>query len=67
MALDNRTVIELRQARALLERAMATHGSEARLVLCDAGGEVARVELRANAVASLHGLVYGALDAAEGP
>lgn len=66
MALDTRTVMELRRVRALLERAMATYGSEARLVLCDVNGETERVELHLNAVSALHGLVYGALDAGEG-
>ena len=66
MALDTRTVMELRATRALLERAMATHGTEVHLVLRDARGEVADTELHLNAVCALHGLVYGALDAGEG-
>lgn len=66
MALDTRTVMELRATRALLERAMATYGTEVHLVLRDGRGEVADTELHLNAVSALHGLVYGALDAGEG-
>lgn len=66
MALDTRTVMELRHVRALLERAMATHPSEVCIVLYDRHGEVERTVLHANAISALHGLVYGALDAGEG-